>query len=77
MSPLEARLRRLEALTGWHGDDGDDGTVFTVDICADPTRYWIDDVEVSEDEYRRRVPPDSAFTSFVIDIGDAHLPRGL
>ena len=71
MSTLATRLRRLEGATIWCADAGGDET-FSVDICADPPCYWIDGVEVSAEEYRRRVPPDRAFRSFVIDLGDTH-----
>ena len=64
MRGLETRVRRLEGSL-WRDDAGGDGT-FTVDICADPPRYWIDDVEVSADEFRRRAPTSGAYT---VDIG--------
>ena len=63
MSSLDTRLRRLEgSLPG----PGDEGEVFTVDISADPPRYWIDGSEVSAAEYMRRVPPGP----FMVNIGD-------
>ena len=62
MSTLATRLRRMEDRMPGQGDDGQ---VFTVDISADPPRYWIDGVEVSADEYLRRVPPGP----FVVDVG--------
>ena len=62
MSTLATRLRRLEDSMFGQGDEGE---AFTVDIAADPPRYWIDDVEVSADEYLRRVSPGP----FVVDVG--------
>ena len=64
MSTLEMRLRRLEQQ---HGGGGD-GHSYAVNIGAGPPCYWIDDVEVSEEEYRRRCPPWRG--EFYVDIGD-------
>ena len=65
MSSLDTRLRRLEGSSLWR-DDAGGGETFVVDICADPPRYCIDGIEVSAEEYARRVPPIGAF---VVDIG--------
>jgi hypothetical protein len=43
-----------------------EGTTFTVDICADPPRYWIDGVEVDGAAYRRRAPASGPYT---VDLG--------
>ena len=65
MSTLETRLRRLEQQHG--GGDGG-GHRYAVNIGAGPPRYWVDDVEVSEEEYRQRCPPWRG--AFYVDIGD-------
>ena len=62
---LETRVRRLEGSNlGCHDASGDE--TFTIDISTDPARYWIDDIEVSVDEFRRRAPASGAYT---VDIG--------
>ncbi len=66
MSSLDTRLRRLEGSSLWR-DAAGGGETFTVDISADPPRYWVDGREVGWHEFERRAPR----TGFVVDIGDA------
>ena len=73
MSSLDTRLRRLEGSTLWRADAGG-GETFVVDICADPPRYWIDGIEVSADEFRRRAPASGAYTVNIGGSDDTEQP---
>ena len=69
MSTLATRLRRMEDRMPGQGDAG---AVFTVDISADPPRYWIDGREVSRQEFEQGAPRRGPFT---VEIGDSHAPE--
>ena len=71
MSSLDTRLRRLEGSSLWR-DAACGGETFTVDICADPPRYWIDGREVSRQEFEQGAPQRGPFT---VEIGDSHAPE--